>query len=248
MEFTSITFLVLASDEKESLIKTVEILSGMCPGGELEKILLIIPRKITPEFDATVTFLENKYPGLVERLVQTLPYIGGAVRDGGNSVATSHFMLFTGDLAIGFESLPEMIECAKKHPEAVVKTSRWMEKKGSFEKDYSRSRRLINGMAQVFLRVLYLSPVKDLTNPGQIMPAELFRSINWQELKFPFMEEMVLVPVRLRVPVYEFPAKCYGRKEGVSKNSFLQTAMYLKTAVRVRFTPKKKLLLKSSAE
>lgn len=116
MEFTSITFLILATDEKESLIETADTLSGICPGGELKKILLLIPRKITPEFDATVGFLGNKYP------------------------------------------------------------------------------------------------------------------------------------VRLGVPVYEFPAVCRGRKEGKSKNSFAQTAAYLKTAFRVRFTPRKKLLINASPE
>lgn len=35
MEFTSITFLILATDEKESLIETVDTLSGICPGSEL---------------------------------------------------------------------------------------------------------------------------------------------------------------------------------------------------------------------
>ena len=241
MEFNGMSFVIIATDEKESLIKTVENLVALCPPEDLGEIIITVPAKVTAEFEATVSCLENAYPGTVRKLVQTLPFIGGAVRDGGCSVKTSHFMLFTADLAIGFESLPEMIECSKKHPDAVVKTSRWMQK-NSFDDSYSALRKAINGLAQLFLRVLFCSGIRDMTNPGQIMPAKLFRSIDWKELKFSFMEEMVLVPVRLGTEFFEFPASCRGRKEGISKNSFWQTADYLRTAFRVRFTPKKRLI------
>ncbi len=102
--------------------------------------------------------------------------------------------------------------------------------------------------AQVFLKVLYQSSIRDHTNPMQIMPAAFYRSIAWHERTYPLLEELVLVPLRLRVPFREVPCTCFGRREGESKNSFLQTALYLKTALRTRFVPKKKLFKENPAK
>ena len=101
----------------------------------------------------------------------------------------------------------------------------------------------INVCGQAFLRILFRSDLTDLTSPMQIAPAALYRKINWKESGFPFFLEMVLIPLRLGVEIHELPAKSLPRSEGKSKNSFLHTFAYLFTAVRIRFTPKDKLVI-----
>ena len=171
---------------------------------------------------------------------QVRPHVGGAIRDGFDTAVSSHILLLPGDLAIGLDAVPRLFEAEKKTPEGIVKTSRWLNK-NAFH-GYSRTRKALNALAQLFLRVLYHTRLTDLTNPVQIMPSGLYHSIDWRELNFPFLAEMVLCPLRLGTAFTEIPADCMGREEGKSSNSFLQTTLYLRTALRIRFTPKSRLI------
>ena len=106
---------------------------------------------------------------------------------------------------------------------------------------YSPSKKIINRLSQTFLRILFLKHITDFTNSVQTFPAYVHKNGNWQEEGFPYLLEMVLLPLRMGVEFEEFPAECFNREEGKSKNSAIQTAMYLKTALRIRFTGKNKL-------
>ena len=75
----------------------------------------------------------------------------------------------------------------------------------------------------------------------------LYKSIEWENEGFPIFIEMVLKPLRLGYKFTEVPTNCYPRRQGESKNSFLQTAMYLKTALHIRFMKKKDILKKDSS-
>jgi hypothetical protein len=203
-------------------------------------ILIVRSRNATEACVAASEALERAYPEKVRGVVQTRPYIGGAIRDGFDTAVSSHILLLPGDLAIDLSVVPVMIEAEKRAPEGIVKTSRWLNK-NAFH-GYSAVRLAFNRAAQVLLRVMFRTRLTDLTNAVQIMPTALYRAIDWQELNFPFILEMVLCPLRLGAAFSEVPADCYGRKEGRSNNSFLQTALYLKTALRIRFTPPGRLL------
>lgn len=239
MEFKSLTVVVGANDEKQSLVQTVDSIMRTS-AADMEKILLVRPEKVSGGCIAAIKELELKYPGVAVDFVQTRPFVGGAIRDGFDSAVTSHIMLLPGDMAIGLDVVPAMIEGVKKEPDAIFKISRWLNK-NSFH-GYSPVKKIFNAGGQVFLRVLFGVKITDLTCPVQIMPTSLYKSINWRELNFPFLEEMVLVPLRLGTVIKELPAGCYGRTEGRSGNSVKQTALYLKTALRIRFTKKQKLL------
>ena len=147
---------------------------------------------------------------------------------------------FPADLAIELETLDRMIAVAKKNPEKVVKSSRWLEK-GSFV-DYNKSRLKFNLLAQHFLRFLFMTNLTDLTNPVQVIPTEYEQRVEWKEKGFCTLIEHTIIPVRLGYKCVEVPAKCYPRTEGKSKNSVWQTMLYFKTAIRIRFSSKKKLL------
>ena len=122
----------------------------------------------------------------------------------------------------------------------IATTSRWLTR--DFE-GYGKTRLVLNYLAQVFLRVLYGSKQTDLTNPVQIVPTKLYQSIRWEETRFAILLEMVLKPVRLGYKFREIPVECRNRNEGKSSNSFLQTAEYLKTALRIRFMKKSDILV-----
>ena len=239
MDFGSVTVVVGANDERSTLVDTVDAVMKSS-GEDIEKILLVRPAKVSDECLEIIARLEKEYPGRVEGFVQTRPFVGGAIRDGFDTARSTHIMLLPGDMAIGLDSVPEMIDGAKREPDVIFKVSRWINK-DSFH-GYSPLKNVFNALGQSFLRILFLTPLTDLTCPVQIMPTELYRSIDWRELNFPFLEEMILVPLRLGVRIAEVPAECFGRREGRSGNSARQTALYLRTALRIRFTPKDKLL------
>ena len=239
MKFDSVTIIVGTTNEKDSLICTVDTIMQTCNHEDINKILLVKSKDASEQCNFAIKLLEDKYHGKVFGLEQTRPYVGGAIRDGFDASDSSHIMLLPSDLAISLDCVSEMIESVKQHPEVISKTSRWM-KKGSFH-NYSKSRKIINRAAQLFLRILYNEALTDFTSPVQTAPSDAYRKSNWQELNFPFLLEMVLVPLRLGYSFKELPVECFERKEGFSRNSTIQTALYLKTALRVRFTPKSKL-------
>lgn len=242
MKFTSVTIIVGATSEKESLITTVDTIMQTCNPDDIDKILIVKPKDASDDCKQTTAFLESKYQGKVCSLEQKRPFIGGAARDGFDAVTSSHTMLLPSDLAISLDCVNRMIQAVKEKPDVISKTSRWLIK-GSFH-NYNPSRKLFNRLAQIFLRALYSTNLTDFTSPVQTAPTEAYKKVDWQELNFPFLLEVVLVPLRLGYRFEEIPVGCYDRKEGFSRNSAKQTVLYLKPAFRVRFTPKSKLLKK----
>ncbi len=239
MEFQSVTIIIGTTDEDVALRCTVDAIMNSCDRNDIGKILMVKPKNASEDCNNAIKAMEEKYPGIALGLEQKRPFIGGAIRDGFDAADTSHIMLLPGDMAISLDCVPEMIKRVKEKPDVISKTSRWL-KKDSFHQ-YNRMRKILNGLSQIFLRVLYGVKLTDLTSPVQTAPAEVYRKADWQELNFPFMVEMVLLPLRMGVRFEEFPVECYGRQEGKSKNSVKQTALYLKTALRVRFSQRNKL-------
>ncbi len=236
----SVTFIILATDETVALVKTVEGLMNLCNEKDIDKYLIIYPKNVSPNTEEIIRALEKKYPEKVQGYEQIRPNIGGAIKDGMSLVVSSHLIVMVSDLAIELEAIPKVIEESKKNPVAVVKTSRWLEN-GGFYGTYSPVRMFLNKIAQMYLRVLFHTNLTDITSPCQVMPTNLCQSWNMKEDGFPMLLELVIVPLRLGDEIIELPSKAYGREEGKSKNSFIKTAAYFFTALRVRFTSPQKL-------
>ncbi|MBR4965649.1 MAG: glycosyltransferase [Lachnospiraceae bacterium] len=234
----SLSVVIPATDESCSLTETVEYIEEKC-AVRPEKVIIVLSRNASEACCKAAEELKNRYGDYVDITVQKEDGLGCAVQHGIDELQTSHMTFFPADLALELESLDRMILSAKASPDIIFKTSRWKEKDSFVE--YDRVRLVLNRIAQIFLRVLFLSDLTDLTNPVQIIPSEYQKSIKWREKGFCILIEQTIVPIRLGYKIKEVPAKCYPRTEGKSKNSWMQTALYLKTAFRVRFTPKSKL-------
>lgn len=237
MDYT-VSVVVLATDETESLKKTVDYIAQVCVHRP-DRIIVVLSRKATADCVQTCKALQGRYGDFLTVAVQQKDGLGAAVRFGIDCVQTSHMIFFPADMAIEVESIDKMISLSQANPKAVIKTSRWLQK-GSFE-GYGKLRFVLNRAAQSFLRVLLFSRLTDLTNPVQVIPIDYQKKIRWREDDFRILIEQTIVPVRLGYEIKEVPARCFARNEGSSKNSAIQTALYLTTALRVRFTPKNKL-------
>ena len=241
MSFTSVSVLVCVTDEEDALKRTVHDIMALCTETVPEKIVIVRSPDATAGCVKAGEECRAAYPKTVELLVQCRPGIGGSVRDAVDAITSSHVIGLSGDYPISLDNLPRMIEAAKREPDAIFKNSRHL-RRNSFH-GYSKSKMVFNVCGQAFLRILFHSRLTDITSPMQIAPVALYRRIRWKESGFPFFLEMVLIPLRLGVTIHELPAESLPRREGKSKNSFFKTFSYLFTAIRIRFTPKRKLVL-----
>lgn len=243
-EFVNATIMLGAVDETDSLRDTVLGVLSLCDHKDLREIIIGYSQHITPECKAVVdemsaldtdvpvvTFMQHKKG--IAALTEIIDIARG-----------SHCILLASDMALDLSCVADMISGAKKDGNTIVSSSRWL--KGCKFYNYNKLKRVLNFAAQQFLKILFRSKMTDFTNPCQIVPTEVYQSIEWESEGFPILIEMVLKPLRLGCKFTEVPTNCYPRKQGKSKNSFKQTALYLKTALHVRFMKKKDMLKKDS--
>lgn len=240
-EFESLSIMLGAVNETDSLRATVKTVLEICDHKDIKEIIIGYPDRITPESLEVVNELSDMkcdVPFVTFR--QKKPFMAG-INDMIDVARGTHCMLLASDMALDLSVIPQMIEKAKAAPDVIHSVSRW--KKGCKFYGYGKIKRVINFCAQKFLAVLYMRNLTDFTIPVQIAPAELYKSIKFEETRFPFLLEMVLKPIRLGYKFTETPTNCYSRKEGKSSNSFMQTADYLRVALHIRFMKKEHILL-----
>lgn len=237
--FDKVTIVISATDETDSLAEIVDTTISKCDTSDIACFLIVVPQNTDRQCLDVIEALKEKYAEQVKCLVQEHPYIGGALRDAVDATESSHILFFSADIPANLESIVVMIQEAKANPGTIVKVSRWLEKDSFF--GYNKARLFFNFWAQKFLKVLFCSKLTEFTTPILIAPTDIYKRICFNEWNFPCLLEAVLIPVKMGFKITEIPAKCLPRTEGKSKNSALQTALYLKTALRVRFTPKSKL-------
>lgn len=238
--FESATIVLPVMNETTSLEQTVEIiLRDIRPW--LREILIVVCARTTPEAMAVVNRLESEHEGTVVVHHQTLPFLGGAMRECFSLARGSHTVLMASDLETEPKDLVKLIDQARTTPWAIVAASRWM-KRGSFS-GYSPAKLVFNWVFQVFFSALYGSRLTDMTFAYRVYPTAVVQSIRWEELRHAFLFECLVKPLRLGVPVIEMPSTWKARTEGESQNSFLRNFIYFRAGLRTRFSSTESILL-----
>jgi len=243
-EFRNVTIITGAVNETDSLRETVLTLFRICDCKDLRGIVISCSPFITPQCQAVIdelTAMESDVP--IVTFVQKRKGLGTVI-EAIERARGSHCILLDSDMGLDLECVPKMIDGAKKDGDTIITTSRWL--KGCEFYGYSKIKRVLNFIAQIFLRILFRKKITDFTNPFQIAPTELYQAIEWESEGFPIFMEAVLKPVRLGYKFIEIPTNCYSRKQGKSNNSFKQTAEYLPVALHICFMKKKNILKKDS--
>ena len=243
-DFKDVTIMTGAVTETDSLRKTVLTLLNVCDSKDLREIIISYSPKATPECKAVVEELASMKSDVPIITFQQNRKGLAAIVDMIEIAKGSHCILLDSDMALDVECVAKMIEGARKDGDTIITASRWL--KGCEFYGYSKSKRFLNFIAQIFLRILFGKKMTDFTIPFQIVPTELYQAINWENEGFPILIEAVLKPVRLGYDFVEIPTNCYSRKQGKSSNSFKQTAKYLPVALHIRFMKKKDILKKES--
>ncbi len=244
--YTGTSIMIAAINETFSLEETVRIIRETCDPGDVAEVLLLLSKtKSTPGCIATAEKLVaggGLFP--ISIVWQSLPFAGGAYRDGIAAARGSHVLMMSADLETDPSLVRGMLEASRENPDAIVTMSRWI--RGGGFTGYSKVKQVCNRIFQRCFSLIYLTGLSDLTYAFRNFPTDLMRRIDWKELRHPFFLETAVAPLRLRVRFVELPAHWKPRLEAGSQNSFFANFRYFKTAFRVRFTPWNKLLLKQT--
>ncbi len=231
-------------DETYSLRETVETLLKTCHKRDLAEIIIILCERSSGECRETAEKLVEEYKGYISIFImdQTLPFVGGAIREGIERAAGSHVIMMSSDLETDPKVVHRFINASKKYPDRIITASRWREG-GGFEK-YSKIKLVCNLIFERVIGLFYLTRLSDLTYAFRIFPTKLMQAIEWEELKHPFFLETALKPLRLGTKFVEIPGHWVARTEGVSQNAFFDNFKYFKTAWHNRFLTEEQILRK----
>ncbi len=237
--FESATVILPVMNETTSLDETVQILLRDVRD-DMKEILIVVCKRTTPESMSVIKQLQEHLGDLIVVHNQTLPFLGGAMREAFDLARGSHVVMMASDMETDPNDVRVLIAEAKKNPSSIVTASRWL-KGGSFE-GYSKVKLICNWIFQRSFSLLYGTRLTDMTYAYRIFSTRLVQAIQWEELRHPLLFETLIKPLRLGVPVIEIPSAWKARVEGESQNPFFRNFAYFRTGLKTRFSSKRAIL------
>ena len=237
--FTSLSVILPVINETYLLKQTVDTIMSDC-AADIEEILIVVCKKTTPESLKVCEELKQKYGSRIKVFRQTIPFLGGAMRDSFDRAAGSHTLMMASDLETPPDKVKDFIVEAKQHPDWIITGSRWI-RGGGFE-GYSPLKYFLNYLFQKLFSLLYFTHLTDMTYGYRLFPTALIKSLRWEETRHPFLLETIVKPLRLGIKVKEIPTAWKPRSEGDSQNTFLRNFQYFGIGFRVRFARREELL------
>ena len=241
--FGSATIILPVINELQSLRTTISMIETTAASDVGEYLLVVCSRTTAESLDVCQAY-ERTDPVRFRVIFQKRPFLGGAMRDAFEVVCGSHLVLMASDLETNPETVARLIELSKERPEAIVTCSRWIE--GASFQGYHPVKLVLNWLFQRLFSLLYDTSLTDMTFGFRIFPTCVVQAIRWDELRHPLLFESILKPLRLGVPVIEIPSSWTARREGVSQNTLTATFEYVITGLRVKFTPRRDLLVQGA--
>jgi hypothetical protein len=239
-KFLSVSVVLPVMTETESLIKTFEIIEAANRNDVLEYLLIVCQRTEAASLQVCES-LVAKDPSRVRIHFQTLPFLGGAMRESFKLANGSHVIMMASDLETDPDAVATMIAESKANPNAIITASRWLKRKGF--RGYNPIKLGLNFIFQKLFSVLYRRALSDMTYGYRLFPTKLVKAISWNELRHSFLFETIIKPLRLGVPVKEISTVWKAREQGNSQNTFLRNFEYFSIGLKVLFSSKDQLLV-----
>ena len=230
-----VSIVVPVINETESLRETVDILLAECEPQLAEVIIAIAPRT-TAGSRTVIDELVAQHPDLVWVHPQTLPFIGGAIREAFDLAAGVYVVMMASDLETDPHLVKDLIREIKTSGADIVTASRWM-RGGRFE-GYHPLKLAFNWTFQQLMRLIFLTRLSDLTYGFRIFKVDVVREVRWEELKHPFLLETIIKPMRLGRTVKQLPVHWIPRPEGESQMTLGTYWGYIRIALKTRFRPR----------
>lgn len=234
MEKYSLSVAFCATNEAESLH---EVYSKISRYNYADEYIFVLAETATDKCIETVKCICSNLN--CRYVFQKSPGLGNAIREAINEAKGSHIIIWPADDGMDTEAFPEMVSLSEKNPDKIISVSRWLKKNG-FD-GYGKLRKVINFISQKWFAFLYKSSLTDFTNPTQIAPLKLYRSINWQGQGWNFIPELIFKPLKLGQEFIEVPCKNFKRKEGKSNANFFKLTQYYLIILKIYFMPIQKI-------
>jgi glycosyltransferase involved in cell wall biosynthesis len=228
----AVSIVVPVMNETHSLIQTVDVVMAENAGSVAEIALAISPRT-TGESRAVVADLIERHPDLIWAHTQSLPHLGGALREVFRLTSGAYTLLMASDLETDPALVKVLVSTARESGADIVTASRWM--RGGRFHGYHPVKLGFNWLFQRLMSLLYLTRLSDMTYGYRIFRSDLLREFSWEELKHPFLLETMLKPLRLGRRIVEIPVDWRPRPEGESQIRLATYWGYIRIALKVRF-------------
>jgi len=204
----------------------------------LEQVLLVVSPQSTPRTLAICEQLKRAHPCVAYVLQRQNPGLGRAYREAFPAVTGTHVAMLDADGEMDLDTLPSMMRAAAQCYDLVI-ASRWMP--GSRVDHYDPVTYVLNRVFQCLFRLLFRTPVRDLTYGFKLFNARLLREVHWWGTLHEIAMETTLKPLKLGYRVYEVPTLWRRRTEGVSKSSVWKRLRYVPFAFRILLTTRRHL-------
>lgn len=237
-----VTIILPTLDEGPLLKQTVtEALARL---GKYDARVLVVtsPRLTTQETRAVIGDLKAAHAGQVESVDQVRPGVGSAAREAIERVNGDVVIFMAADMETPPEVLTSIMEKFEDGYDIVV-TNRWC--KGITFNGYHPVKLLLAFVFQQLFRVLYWSNLRDLTHGYRAYRISILKDIVWEEDRHPFFFEAILKPIRLgyKIGEVDMPWEIFSaRTTSIGRAKPLDLFGYVRTGLRIRFMPKKKML------
>jgi len=123
-QFEFVTIVLPVVSETISLKQTVDIILRDVRA-DVRELLIVVCKRTTPEAMAVVAQLQQDLEDLVVVHHQTLPFLGGAMREAFDLARGSHLIMMASDLETDPNAVRELIAEERKNPSGIVTASRW---------------------------------------------------------------------------------------------------------------------------
>lgn len=212
--FEGLTIVILASNEQESLRKTIRVIIEKCDPNDVKKIIVFLKSADCPAAEELQMLLKNEsFSVPIYAYVQKGKRLPEAYAEIPPLVNSSHFLMMFSDFATSPASVSIMIEKAKLYPDAIVCASKFH--KDSVLQGYGFCRKLSSVLLNRVIARLVRSDGTELYSIFQVYPKAL---VDEMELYDPrtFVYEYTIKPVAKGVRYIEVPTVFSQRVEGES--------------------------------
>lgn len=227
-----LSVVVTVFSETFSLVEAVDRLLKM-DRGYIREIILVVSPHSSQECIEICEKLTGQHPLVRLHVQQHNPGVGWAIREGMELASGTHVALLSADLETEPEAVDRMVRKIEETGCDGVIGNRWL-KGGGFQ-NYNRFKLVLNWMFQWMFRTLYWTRLGDLTYGFKVLSNEIARSIQWEGTRHEIYTETTVKPLKKGYSLEQVPTVWIGRKEGVSKNTFIRNFRYVELAIKVLF-------------
>lgn len=225
-----LTIIITVYSEEEALAETIERIFKD-DDGYIREILLIVSPRSSEQCIALCHALSRQHEAVTTHIQQDNPGVGRAVREGFRLAQGNYIAIMSADLETEPEAVCRMVRAIRATGCDGAVADRWQPE--SRFADYDRRKLFLNWVFQHLFRPFFASPVRDLTYGFKILTKDITDTIAWEGTMHEIFIETTIKPIALGYHMEPVPTVWVGRKEGVSRNTFLYNLRYVWLAIRV---------------